>query len=211
MIWPLGYQLWLWCINGEGRTIVNVKRFSLGNTEKKNSILALPSKMSNKKRNVIFFFWTLFSGFLFQVALNVVFFFGHKTMPKLLNDGWTERNGFDLWVWGDKDEAYRGRVQQYLTRSNQCQHYQIHHCRVKQYGRKEKKELFFFFYAMFNTFLRRKLNPKLQECMISTLVGHSGFELWYSEKDWSNGADSMNAIEVKRFVKKKKLENKTAV
>ena len=30
--------------------------------------------------------------------------------------------------------------------------------------------------------------------MISTLVGHSGFELWlYSEKDWSNGADSMNA------------------
>ena len=47
------------------------------------------------------------------------------------------------------------------------------------------------------------MNPKLQECMISTLVGHSGFELWYSEKDWSNGADSMNAIEVKRFVKKK--------
>ena len=56
------------------------------------------------------------------------------------------------------------------------------------------------------------MNPKLQECMISTLVGHSGFELWlYSEKDWSNGADSLNALEVKMFVKKKKLENKTAV
>ena len=54
---------------------------------------------------------------------------------------------------------------------------------------------------MFNRFLRRKLNPKLQECMISTLAGHSGFELsLYSEKDWSNGADSMNALEVKRFV-----------
>lgn len=65
---------------------------------------------------------------------------------------------------------------------------------------------------MFNSFLRRKLNPKLQECMMSTLVGHSGFELWlYSEKDWSNGADSMNALEVKTFIKKKKLENKTAV
>ena len=52
--------------------------------------------------------------------------------------------------------------------------------------RKERKERFFIYFlnAMFNRFLRRKLNPKLQECMISTLVGHSGFELsLYSEKD----------------------------
>ena len=63
------------------------------------------------------------------------------------------------------------------------------------WNNQEGKFLFLlFFNAMFNRFLRRKLNPKLQECMISTLVGHSGFELsLYSEKDWSNGADSMNA------------------
>ena len=120
--------------------------------------------------------------YLFQFALNVVFFWSQNYAKIIKRWCWTEKNCFDLWVWGDKDEAYRGRVQQYLTRSNQCQHYQIHHCHVKQSGTKEKTEL--FLNAMFNSFLRRKLNPKLQEFMISTLVGHSGFELWCSEKGW---------------------------